>query len=125
MGRHQVQNLTRRQSYDIVSPCERSQVLRCESHHCRYAARASPGLAVFDCSIMNASAVSVWDTGLPGLLPLGKDGGPRAGLRAITCAACTACAATVAQRGKRINSRKEEAPEAWRKSWALSSGSAA
>jgi hypothetical protein len=77
MGRHRVQNLTRRQSYDIVSLCERSQVLRWESHHCRYAARASSGLAVFDCSIMNASTVSVWDTGLPGLLPLGKAGLPQ------------------------------------------------
>jgi hypothetical protein len=68
-----LQNLTREQSYDIVNPCEHSHVLRRESHHCRYAARASSGLAVFDCPVMNASAVSAWDTGLLGLLTPRKD----------------------------------------------------
>lgn len=42
----------------------------------RYAARASSGLAVFDCPVMNASAVLAWDTGLPSLLTLRKDGLP-------------------------------------------------
>jgi hypothetical protein len=71
-----LQNLTREQSYDIVNPREHSQVLRRESHYCRYAARASSGLAVLDCPVMNASAVSAWDTSLPGLLTLRKDGLP-------------------------------------------------
>ena len=71
-----LENLTREPSYDIVNPREHSQVLRRESHYGRYAARASSGLAVFDCPVMNASAVSAWDAGLPALLTLIKDGLP-------------------------------------------------
>ena len=51
---------------------------------CKYTARASSGLAVFDCAVMNASAVSAWDTGFTRSFdPLEKTGGQGAGLRAI------------------------------------------
>jgi hypothetical protein len=66
IGSTRLQNLTREPSYDIVNSREHSQVLRRESHYCRYAARISFGLAVFDCPPFLRMRMPQWSQ--PGIL---------------------------------------------------------